>query len=90
MRGHLTEIERRWRTIAGNPKASIKLRLAALAKMKNASDRFLSGFLQRCNNATLEFAANEMRAKLREEVFKQKLLAGTLVNSAKKDSPDNE
>jgi hypothetical protein len=61
MRGHLTQIERRWRTIASSPKASIKLRLAALGKMQNASDRFLSGFLRACNHATLEFAANEMR-----------------------------
>jgi hypothetical protein len=69
---HLTSTERRWRTIALNPKAPLKMRLSALEHMKNLSDRFLCSLLRKCKGSLkLTFAANLKLQELREAKFRE-------------------
>ena len=74
MRAHLDVVERRWRKIAMNPKASVKQRKTALDRMKVPSDTFLCRMLKKCTSSpALEFAVTEKLAALREKAFLDKL-----------------
>jgi hypothetical protein len=86
----LDKVETRWRVIAMNPRAKVKIRIMAVQLMKHPSDRFLCQLLNKCAGGKkggaveLEFVVTERLARLRELVMNRKIMAGTLVRSGRK------
>jgi len=76
MRCHLDVVERRWRALAMNKKATTKLRKAAIERMQFPTDAYLCRLLKGCKgHPALEFQVTERLAALRKKAFEQSLVS---------------
>ena len=74
MRTYLDLVERRWRSLAMNKKAAIKVRKTAIQKMKFPTDAFLCRLLKAVKGRpSLEFLVVERLAQLRSDAFNRLL-----------------
>ncbi len=80
MSTYISAVEKRRRSLALNPKLSMKLRLSALANMQQATAPFLCKLIraaERAKNFRLVFHANERLAQIHQQAFERRLIAPT-------------